>query len=171
MQGGESAFVRLGQHLVQLGRQRPIDLESTAGQLDGRQHQRAPRELAEPLVRQLAADGEITWSPSRQYDTGVTPTVSFADGSAEETVTFTALTDATRDFTIGLANIPANLRAGDVAGALLGLFVSGIDASDLSTPATSWPTRTTPGSSATRSSAWRCACSIGRWRRNTSMRR
>ena len=46
-------------------------------------------------------------------------------------LTFKALTDATRDFTIGLANIPADLRAGDVAGALVGLFVSGIDAGDL----------------------------------------
>lgn len=61
-------------------------------------------------------------------------------------LTLTALTDATRDFAIGLAGIPPSLQsalqalaAGDVSGAVtdvLGavvkVFVSGVDASDLS---------------------------------------
>jgi hypothetical protein len=31
-------------------------------------------------VGQLHADGEITWSPSRQYDDGVLPTIGFVNG-------------------------------------------------------------------------------------------
>ena len=32
-------------------------------------------------VGHLGTDGEITWSPSRRYDTGVLPTISFVDNS------------------------------------------------------------------------------------------